>query len=104
MLRPQGFVIFDYIQSYRYAIQSIFDLINGFSILFGLYKVSMYAQIKRKKLHRMTDIFANKTKDLSQSTTPKQSYNLTKNISSSLNSNSKSISAVYRVSDNAAGG
>jgi uncharacterized membrane protein SpoIIM required for sporulation len=76
-MTPKGIVLFDYIQSYRYAIQSIFDLINGFSILFGLYKVSIYAQIKRKKLNRMTDIFAKKTKDLSQSTTPKQSFNLT---------------------------
>jgi len=43
LVTPHGFLLFDYIQSYRYAIQSGFDFINGFAILYGLYRVSMYA-------------------------------------------------------------
>jgi hypothetical protein len=43
VLTPNGILLFDYIHSYRYAIQSAYDFINGFAILYGLYKVTMYA-------------------------------------------------------------
>lgn len=36
-------LIFDYIHTYRYAIQSIYDLFNGFAILYGLFKVNRHA-------------------------------------------------------------
>ncbi len=37
---PYKIFIFEYIHTYRYAIQSAYDFINGFTILYGLYKVS----------------------------------------------------------------
>ncbi len=40
IVTPYGILMFDYIHTYRYAIQSAFDFINGFTILCGLYKVS----------------------------------------------------------------
>jgi len=40
---PDGILIFDYIHTYRYAIQSIFDLFNGFVILYGLFNATMHA-------------------------------------------------------------
>jgi hypothetical protein len=43
LVTPHGILIFDYIHSYRYAIQSVYDFINGFAILYGLYKVTTYA-------------------------------------------------------------
>jgi hypothetical protein len=43
IVTPHGILIFDYIHSYRYAIQSVYDFINGFAILYGLYKVTKYA-------------------------------------------------------------
>ena len=45
---PHGFLIFIYINSYRNAIQSAYDLINGFAILYGVFRVSMYAQVRRR--------------------------------------------------------
>ncbi len=44
----QGILIFDYIHTYRYAIQSIFDFINGYSILYGLYNASKFSQQRRR--------------------------------------------------------
>ena len=54
-LTPHGILIFNYIHSYRYAIQSAYDFINGFAILYGLYKVSMYAQIRRRNSSAIGD-------------------------------------------------
>jgi hypothetical protein len=40
IVTPYGILMFEFIHTYRYAIQSAFDFINGFTILYGLYKVS----------------------------------------------------------------
>lgn len=37
IMTPYGILFFDYFHTYRYAIQSIFDFVNGFAILYGLY-------------------------------------------------------------------
>lgn len=39
---PHGFLFFDYLHTFRYAIQSIFDFMNGYAILYGLHNVSKY--------------------------------------------------------------
>lgn len=42
-LTPDGILIFDYIHTYRYAIQSLFDLFNGFAILYCIFNVTRHA-------------------------------------------------------------
>ena len=48
IVKPYGILLFDYLHIYRYAIQSFYDFINGFTILYGLYRVSFYAKIRRR--------------------------------------------------------
>jgi hypothetical protein len=37
---PYKIFVFDYMHTYRYAIQSAYDFVNGFTILYGLFKVT----------------------------------------------------------------
>lgn len=39
---------FEYIHAYRYAIQSVFDLLNGGSILYGLFIIAQFNRRKRE--------------------------------------------------------
>jgi len=43
IIHPDGITILDYIHQYRYAIQTIVDLVNGLLILYCLYQVTQIA-------------------------------------------------------------